>query len=176
MIEIQKYIGRNDKNTSFEGKYYLKDENKTIGYFNIEKIDWICRWVKISVMIEKTWEDMKSFIEVIMNYLYNELNLLKIKIEVYSNEKDLIITFKELGFKVEGCFKNEKYLNGAYLDLICFASFRGEIKVSPVKSYKEEEEIPDEEIQLDDIEDKHINTKRIGSLLKLRLNKSVQKE
>lgn len=180
MIEVKKYIGRNDINTSFEGKYYLKNKAETIGYFNIEKIDWICRWVKISVMIKNSWEETKSFIKAVMDYLYNELNLIKIKIEVFSNEHDLINTFKEFGFKIEGSFKNEKYLNGTYLDLICFSSFREDCKLQTAtcsESVTDIEDKQEEEVEtVDNTDNKYINTKRISSFIKFKLNKSDKSE
>lgn len=180
-IKIEKYYKRDDDKSSLTGRYYIKtiERNKVIAHFDILDINWICRIASIEFAIddEKLIADNQNYVHNLINamvhHIYNELNLLKIKTKIYSNQDILIKNLQDFGFEIEGFLKNELYLNGEFYDCVYLAYFRSNYNENIIKTnYQIENNV---EINEEDIlADKEISysLKKIGSAFKININKN----
>jgi RimJ/RimL family protein N-acetyltransferase len=62
--------------------------------------------------------------EVLVAFIFNQMNIRKIKLMVYAFNERAIQSYKKCGFVVEGVKKLEVFKNGAYHDEIEMALFR----------------------------------------------------
>ena len=63
-------------------------------------------------------------LKVLIRFIFEEVNIYKIKLNVFSFNKRAISCYKKLGFKEEGILKDELYRNGKYFDIIPMALFK----------------------------------------------------
>lgn len=178
-IKIEKYYKRDDDKTSLTGRYYIKstERNNIIAHFDILNINWICRIASIEFAIDdnKLIAENENYVHNIINsmihHIYNELNLLKIKTKIYSNQDVLIKYLQDFGFEIEGFLKNELYLNGEFYDCVYLAFFRNNYNENIIKTnYKIEDKVEDEEVLTD--KEVSYSLKKIGSAFKINLNKN----
>lgn len=75
---------------------------------------------------EKYWEHGYGgeAVNLIEKFIFYELNIRKIKLEVISNNIRALKLYEKLGYQKEGILKKEIFRNGKYLDLILLAKFR----------------------------------------------------
>lgn len=132
-LKVDRHFGRNEDKNSYIGTYYIKDTEKfnCIANFKILNIDWVCRIATVqlelyrnSIKDENISMNIHKIIKAMVDYMYNNLNLLKIKTKLYSNDEDMIISYQEFGFEIEGFLKNELFVNGEYYNLIYLALFK----------------------------------------------------
>ena len=61
--------------------------------------------------------------KLFFSYLFEEINLRKIKLEVLKENDKAIKIYENLGFKEEGTLKEHIYQDGKYKDLILMSLF-----------------------------------------------------
>lgn len=180
-LKVEKYYKKNEDRSLLTGRYYIKnnDKNNAIAHFEISNIDWICRiaTIKLDIYDNKSNNEIPDYVHNIINsmvnYLYNELNLLKIKTKIYSNKDNLIKYFQDFGFEIEGFLKNELYLNGEFYDYIYLSFFRNNYNGNIIKiDYKIEDKANEEDIP-DDKENNN-SLKKIGSAFRININKNTK--
>ncbi|MGL4449687.1 MAG: GNAT family N-acetyltransferase [Sarcina sp.] len=105
-IETGEYIGGCGIN-----KTDLKNRNCTIGVF---------------IGDQELWGQGygTDAMEVLIHYIFNELNFEKIKLSVYSFNDRALKCYTNLGFIEEGRLKKEIFREGKYYDVILMAMFR----------------------------------------------------
>lgn len=95
---------------------------EAIGLTGYNSLDLINRNAEIFIFIAKGDHQGKGFgtvaMEEIINFSFNHLNLHMIYLNVFSYNKRAIKLYEKLGFKVDGCLRESKYLNGVYYDNI----------------------------------------------------------
>ena len=65
---------------------------------------------------------------VLVNFIFNEMNLHKISLLTYGFNKRAIRSYEKVGFKVEGVLKDNIYRDGQYQDEIIMSIFKDEWK------------------------------------------------
>lgn len=94
------------------------------GYHDVNFKNRTC-YVGISIM-QKDYQNKglgTEAFELLINYLFNEMNIRKILLNVFSTNKRAIHVYEKLGFSVEGVLKDHIYRNGLYDDEIIMAKF-----------------------------------------------------
>jgi RimJ/RimL family protein N-acetyltransferase len=66
--------------------------------------------------------------QLVIDYAFSRLNIRKIILAVYSNNPSAIRLYEKLGFKTEGCLKDQIFENGKYHDKLYMSLFNLEVK------------------------------------------------
>jgi RimJ/RimL family protein N-acetyltransferase len=91
----------------------------TLGFVSLTSVDFINGHAKVSILMED-WHNKAiagQIIKKITNFAINELRLQKVWTEVYENNHIKLI-YEDIGFIAEGVRKQQKYINGKYIDTI----------------------------------------------------------
>ncbi len=104
-------------------------ENKEyIGGCGFNQIDWKNRHTEIGIFLGKNDHRGKGLgtevLRLLIEFGFNELNLNKIKLGVYSFNNRAIKCYEKVGFVTEGIFKEDLFRGGQYHDVIHMALFR----------------------------------------------------
>lgn len=118
-----------DKQASDQVALAIETKNgKFIGTMNLSKIDYLHGTVTTGSMIgeKRYWgkgygTDAKM---ILLNYAFNALNLRKIHSDTFAFNKRSISYSKKCGYKIEGILKDELFINGKYVDVVCLAVFK----------------------------------------------------
>ncbi|GAB6169465.1 GNAT family protein [Clostridium carnis] len=109
-LETGKYIGGCSINNT-----NIKNRNCTIGIMIGDKAYW-----------GKGYGT--DALKVLIKFIFEEVNMEKIKLNVFSFNKRAIACYKKIGFIEEGILKKEIYRNGKYHDEIVMALFKENFK------------------------------------------------
>jgi len=108
----------------------LNQKNKLIGVCGLTYIDWKNRNSEISLYFSNLgWQKTKEAtetIKILMKYGFDELNLHRLWVEVYSLMKENIQLFKKLKFKEEGKLRQKLWRDGKWWDSIIFSKLSNE--------------------------------------------------
>ena len=106
-----------------------KESEKLIGHCGLYYINWINRAAEFTVYIgDKDYRNGgygSDTLRILFRYGFDVLNLNKIWCEVYSNNKAIDI-YRHLGFKDEGCLRQNYYHDGKYWDSYLLGLLREE--------------------------------------------------
>ncbi len=105
----------------------LKDDIY-IGRCAYNSVDHKNRFCFIGIMINHKRFQNKGHgteaLSLLINYIFNELNLRKIYLKVFASNERAIHVYKKLGFEVEGVLKKHLFRNGEYIDDLIMAKYR----------------------------------------------------
>lgn len=106
------------------------ETGKYIGGCSINECDVKNRNCTIGIMIgdKEYWGRGygSDALKVLVKFIFEEVNMNKIKLGVFSFNSRAIACYKKVGFKEEGILKNELYRSGKYYDIIQMAIFKDE--------------------------------------------------
>ena len=105
-----------------------KTTNKHIGNIKLDSIDWVARTAEIGILLgnKNYWGKgigTEAF-QLLTDYGFNGLNLNKIWLTVFSNNKGALKLYQKLGFAEEGVLKKHVFKHGQYLDKIYMSKFK----------------------------------------------------
>ncbi|MCP4177980.1 MAG: GNAT family N-acetyltransferase [bacterium] len=124
---IETFSGNSDG--IYEFAIELKENKTYIGTCGIQKIDQKNRVGEIGISIKKDYWG-KGFgteaFKLLVDFCFEEVNLNKIKLDVFDFNKRGISSYKKLGFKQEGCLREEIYRFGKYNDVIVMGLLKSE--------------------------------------------------
>lgn len=105
------------------------DEGKYIGECGVKSVDWKNSKTEIYIFLGNDYvgkgygtDSMKVF----LNFIFNEMNLHKVKLTVFSFNTRAIKCYENVGFKVEGILRSELYKDGKYHDLVVMGILKEE--------------------------------------------------
>ena len=114
--------------TDYENSQYKRifiidnSERKSIGIAVIEKIKWEYRNCEIGIVIyDKNFRGKgygKDSLDTLTNFIFNEMGMHVIYLNVVENNKTAVELYKTSGFEVEGVLKDRYYKNGKYQNII----------------------------------------------------------
>jgi len=95
------------------------------GYFGLETKN-RHTYIGIAIVDKKYWGRGygTDAMKVLINFLFNELNIHKILLKVYSYNKRGIACYKKLGFIEEGYLREQIFRDGSYHDEMIMSLFR----------------------------------------------------
>lgn len=119
----------NDK--SNRNIYFGIDEILTgefLGIIQLNNIDYISRNANWGFMIGEIKNQSKGigteFSNLILDYIFNELNLIKITSYIVDNNVISIRLFRKLGFNEEGVLRKHYFVDGEYNDVLIMSLFK----------------------------------------------------
>ncbi len=90
-------------------------------------VDWKSRHGKLGIFLGERFTGQgfgSEAMKLLLNFGFWEMNLNKIKLEVYSFNPRAIRVYEKLGFSREGVLQQDIYRHGEYHDIIQMALFR----------------------------------------------------
>lgn len=107
------------------------EDNEYIEGCGINYVDWKNSRAEVGIFLGKPFWNKgygTDAMRVLVNFIFNEMNLNKISLNVYSFNERAIRSYEKVGFKVEGVLKQHIYREGHYHDEIIMAILKSEWK------------------------------------------------
>ena len=126
----EEWIRSRKANTDFTYDFAIEDlkTGKYIGGCSINECDVKNITCVVGIMIGDKEYWGKGYgsdaLKVLIKFIFEEVNMNKIKLNVFSFNNRAIACYKKVGFKEEGILKKEIYRNGTYYDEIIMAMFK----------------------------------------------------
>ncbi len=103
-----------------------------IGNVKLGPINWVHRRTMFGIMIgdKRFWgkgvgEEVTS---LMMEYAFNRLNLHRVGLVVFEEHQSAVRCYEKVGFKVEGCLREQMYQDGTYKNHLWMGLLRSEYK------------------------------------------------
>ncbi|KLO21664.1 acetyltransferase [Marinitoga sp. 1197] len=106
-----------------------KEDNKYIGGCGIVSVDWKNSVTTVGIFLGKPFWNKgygTDAMKVLINFIFNEMNVNKVKLHVFSFNKRAIKSYEKVGFKIEGILREEIFREGKYHDEIIMGLLRNE--------------------------------------------------
>lgn len=131
------YLPLNQTSQKYWYDDYLKDstrqlfiiqyEKASIGLIGLKNIDYKNQIAELTIYINTEYQS-KSFgsqsLKQLINFAFNEMNLRKIKVAIFSDNSEAMRLYDNFNFVCEGILKKEIFKNGAFKDIMLLALFR----------------------------------------------------
>lgn len=96
------------------------EDGKYIGGCGINKIDWNSRVITVGIFIGDKDYWGKGYgtdaMRVLVDFIFSQMNMNKIKLNVFSFNKRAMRCYEKCGFKVDGILRQEIFRDGQYYD------------------------------------------------------------
>lgn len=106
------------------------EDKKYIGGCGINEVDWKNSYVVVGIFIGDKDYLGKGYgtdaMKVLMHFVFEQMNIHKIKLNVFSFNKRAIKSYEKCGFKVEGILRDELFVDGKYHDEVSMGILREE--------------------------------------------------
>lgn len=103
-------------------------EDKHIGNIKIDSFNWISGTCELGILIGDRSEWGKGYgkeaCDLVINYAFEDLNLRKVTLVVFSNNPAAQRLYEKIGFQIEGSLKDHIFVEGSYYDKIYMSKFR----------------------------------------------------
>lgn len=129
--EEEKWIaGQSSRNDIYSFAIETLDTGEYIGGCGINQLDWKNRVATVGIFIGKKELWGKGFgtdaMQVLIRFIFEQMNLNKVKLNVYSFNQRAIRSYEKCGFKTEGVLRQEIFRDGQYHDELVMAILRDE--------------------------------------------------
>ncbi|MEO6259475.1 MAG: GNAT family protein [Thermoanaerobaculia bacterium] len=118
--------GANERHFAVE----RKDDRIHIGNASIHDIDWVSRtgWFGLFIGEPSAWNRGfgKDAIQTLVRFAFDEMNLAKLRINVFDYNERAKHVLESHGFIQEGRLRRDFYRDGTYHDLVILSVFRDE--------------------------------------------------
>ena len=105
-----------------------KEDRAHIGNASIHDIDWVSRTAAFGLFIGEPAAWTKGFgadaIRTLVHFAFEEMNLQKLRINVFDYNERAKHILETLGFVQEGRLRREFYREGSYHDIVILSTFR----------------------------------------------------
>jgi RimJ/RimL family protein N-acetyltransferase len=94
-------------------------------------LNWQSRKVEIGILMDKEYKGKGHAFDalvVIVDYIFNKLNLNKVYVKVLEKNERLIRFCKKGGFEVEGVLKEEVFQDGVFHNQVYLAMFQKDFR------------------------------------------------
>ena len=106
------------------------EEKKYIGGCGVNRVDWKNSVVDVGIFIGDKEYWGKGYgtdaMLVLVSFIFKQLNINKIKLQVFAFNERAIKSYKKCGFRVEGVLRQEIYRDGKYHDDIVMGLLKDE--------------------------------------------------
>ena len=102
---------------------------KTVGTCQLREIESINRSAELQIRIGDTRNHDRglgtSAVEQLVQFGFEDLNLRRISLEVFSHNERAIHVYEKCGFSIEGLLREAVYVDGQWSDITCMGILRG---------------------------------------------------
>jgi RimJ/RimL family protein N-acetyltransferase len=127
--EEEEWIRSQKGTESGEYNFAIEDikTEKYIGGCGIHKVNWLTRVATVGMMIGDKDYWGKGYgtdaMKVLMKFIFEDMNMNKIRLSVFSFNERAKRCDEKCGFQVEGILKKEIFKEGKYYDEIIMSAF-----------------------------------------------------
>ena len=111
-----------NKKDTFFFTIRLLETNELIGTCQLHSLNWIYRSAELQIRIGEKQYQNKGFgsevLKLLLNFAFNDVNLKRISLHVFSTNSRAIHFYEKNGFKKEGILRKAAYIDGSYIDTI----------------------------------------------------------
>ena len=104
-------------------------DGEYIGRCSIIKIDWKNSVAEVGIFLGRPYWSQgygTDAMRVLVRFIFNEMNMNKIKLHVFSFNERAKRVYEKIGFKVEGILRQELFREGRYHDVIVMGLLKSE--------------------------------------------------
>lgn len=105
------------------------DSKEYIGNCGMNTVDWKNSVVEVGIFLGKQYLNKgygTDAMQVLVSFIFNQMNINKVKLHVYSFNERAKRCYEKVGFKEEGRLRQEIFRDGSYHDIICMGILRDE--------------------------------------------------
>lgn len=117
--------------------FMIFKESNVVGIITIGDVNPITSVAKAGILIDKEYQKSGYFLEslwIAAQYLFKDLRLRKLVLEVMSTNARLRSMVQKIGFEEEAILKDEAYLDGKFFDMARYFIFRDKALVEIEKA------------------------------------------
>lgn len=128
-LEEEQWIKSQKSNKEGTYNFAIEDieTNKYIGGCGINSVNWLTRVAIVGIMIGDKDYWGKGYgtdaMKVLIDFIFNDMNINKIRLSVFSFNERARRSYEKCGFEVEGVLKDEIFKDGKYYDEIIMSKF-----------------------------------------------------
>ena len=131
LADEEKWFEKNSANNdTYDFAIETLDRGKYIGGCGINAIDWKVGKAEVGIFIGDKDYWGKGYgadaMEVLVRFCFDQMNINKISLHVFSFNERARLCYEKCGFSVEGVLRREIYANGQYHDDIAMGLLRSE--------------------------------------------------
>ncbi len=108
------------------------EESKYIGGCGVNKIDWKNSVAMVGIFIGDKNYWGKGYgtdaMKVLVSFIFDQLNIHKVKLQVFSFNQRAIRSYEKCGFKTEGTLRKEIFKDGKYHDEVIMGILREDMR------------------------------------------------
>ncbi len=112
-------------------QFIIEADGVDIGSTFLRDIDKVAKKAEFGIFIGERRAHGKGYgtkaCKLICEYGFSELGLNKISLRVFEKNEGAIKSYKKAGFKVEGIFIDDAFLDGEYINTVFMAIFKEDI-------------------------------------------------
>ncbi len=128
ITQQKKIMEKITENTSINKRFMIiNEENKKVGFVGLYEISEIHRTCFLGIYIgeKEYWGQgiAKRAYIALENYARDYVNIRKIKLEVVRENLNAVKMYNKLGFQVCGTYKEDRFIEGKYRDVILMEKF-----------------------------------------------------
>ncbi len=133
-VESVRERAQKERDTSKSGEFaiLLNDGGEYIGNISYHSVDWKNRNCEIALGIGNEENLNRGLgteaIGLLLDFLFNEMNLHRVTLDVYDFNERAIRCYEKCGFKKEGFIREAVYKHGRYINLYVMGILREEFK------------------------------------------------
>lgn len=109
--------------------FRIEKEDVLLGEIRLKAVRWFNRKAELSIVVSPKYQNKgiggKAF-KALIEYAFLKMNLHRLSAEVIEYNKASIKMVENLGFKLEGTFREAKYSNGKYWNIFSYGILRDE--------------------------------------------------
>lgn len=108
----------------------INEKNVLVGFITYKESNYCSNVYSIGITIGSRFWDRgygQDSINTLNKYLFEELNAIRVELEVIKCNERAISCYKKCGFVEEGIKRNKCYIDGKYLDTIIMGILRDEV-------------------------------------------------
>ncbi len=106
-------------------------KEKQIGYTLIKDLDHKNQCAEIGLFLSPEFQEQgygKDSFKTLMKFCFNELNLHRLMLEVFSFNDRAVQMYKKLGFQVEGTLRDAYFCEGQFHNIVIMSILRDEFE------------------------------------------------
>ena len=107
-----------------------RETDRHVGNIKLGPIDWVHRRATLGILVgdKAAWGrgTGTSATRLMVEYAFDRLDLRRVDLGVYADHAAAIRLYERVGFRVEGRFREDVYLEGAYRDRLWMGLLRSE--------------------------------------------------
>lgn len=110
-----------------------RKSDQHIGNVKLGPINWVHRRTMFGILIgdQKFWGKGigEEVTRLMVDYAFNRLNLHRVGLVVFEEHQSAVRCYEKVGFKVEGCLREQMYLDGTYKNHLWMGLLRSEYRL-----------------------------------------------